>query len=45
MGKVIGKQGRIANAMRDFMAFHDASELIIERSDPVDFGTRLLKAM
>ncbi len=35
----------VAEAMRDFMAFHDATELVIERSAPADFGDRLLKAM
>ncbi len=34
-----------AAAMRDFMAFHKANELVIERSQPEEFGTRLLKAL
>ncbi|MCI0439251.1 MAG: winged helix DNA-binding domain-containing protein [Chloroflexi bacterium] len=34
-----------AEAMRDFMAFHDARELVIERSAPAEFGDKLLKAM
>jgi uncharacterized protein len=35
----------IARAMRDFMAFHQARELVIERSEPVAFGKKLLVAM
>jgi uncharacterized protein YcaQ len=35
----------IANAMRDFMIFHDAKELVIERSDPAVFGKKLMSAM
>jgi uncharacterized protein len=33
----------IAACMRDFMAFHSANELIIERSEPVDFSNKLMK--
>jgi uncharacterized protein YcaQ len=33
----------IAAAMRDFMAFHAAKELVIEHSQPVSFSKRLLK--
>ncbi|HEY5270733.1 MAG TPA: crosslink repair DNA glycosylase YcaQ family protein [Anaerolineales bacterium] len=33
----------IASAMRDFMAFHEAKELVIERSEPAAFGKKLLK--
>jgi hypothetical protein len=32
----------IAAAMRDFMSFHEAKELIIERSEPEAFGKKLL---
>lgn len=35
----------IAAAMRDFMAFHDADELVIERSVPAVFGDKLLAAL
>ena len=35
----------VAAAMRDFMAFHSASDLIIDRSEPLKFGERLLKAL
>ncbi len=35
----------VAAAMRDFMAFHAARELVIERSQPPQFGERLLKAL
>jgi len=32
-----------AAAMRDFMAFHEARELVIERSEPAAFAVELLK--
>ena len=35
----------IAAAMRSFLAFHEASNLVIERSVPADFGDRLLRAI
>jgi hypothetical protein len=35
----------VAAAMRDFIRFHQAQTLVIERSDPADFGALLLKAM
>jgi uncharacterized protein YcaQ len=35
----------VAAAMRDFLAFHNASELVIERSQPEEFGPRLLAKM
>ena len=35
----------VATAMRDFMKFHDAKELVIERSEPASFGKKLLKAL
>ncbi len=35
----------VANAIRDFMKFHHASALVIERSEPVEFGARLLAAV
>ncbi len=34
-----------AATMRDFMAWHGATDLVIERSDPAEFGTRLLAAL
>jgi hypothetical protein len=35
----------VATAMRDFMKFHEANELVIERSEPAAFGRKLLKAL
>ncbi len=35
----------IAGAMRDFMAFHEAKDLFIERSEPAAFRRKLLKAI
>jgi len=35
----------MAAAMRDFLAFHEARELVIERSQPAAFGPRLLAAL
>ncbi len=35
----------IAAAMRDFMSFHEAKELIIERSEPEAFGNKLLASI
>lgn len=35
----------VATAMRDFLAFHNAAELVIERSQPAEFSTRLLNAL
>ncbi len=35
----------VAGAMRDFMAFHNASDLVIERSDPAAFGAKLLAVL
>jgi len=35
----------VAAAMRDFLAFHAAKDLVIERSQPETFGTKLLAAM
>jgi uncharacterized protein len=35
----------VATAMRDFLAFHDARNLVIERSDPPQFGAKLLLAL
>jgi uncharacterized protein YcaQ len=32
----------VAAALRDFMVFLDATRLVIERSEPVDFGKKLL---
>jgi hypothetical protein len=35
----------VAAALRDFLAFHKAKELVIEKSDPPAFGKKLLKAI
>ena len=35
----------VAVAMRDFLAWHGATDLVIERSDPAEFGDRLLAAL
>jgi uncharacterized protein YcaQ len=35
----------VARAMRDFMSFHDAQDLLIEHSQPKSFGKRLLAAL
>ncbi len=35
----------VARAMRDFMKFHNATELVIECSDPIEFGENLEAAM
>ena len=35
----------VARAMRDFMRFHHATNLVIERSDPAEFGAKLMAAM
>ena len=35
----------VAAAMRDFLAWHGASDLVIERSQPDEFGARLLAAL
>jgi len=35
----------VANAMRDFMRFHQAKELVIERSQPEELGAQLLKTL
>ncbi len=35
----------VARAMRDFMKFHKATDLAIERSEPAEFGKRLEAAM
>jgi uncharacterized protein YcaQ len=34
-----------ASAMRDFMKFHAAHDLVIERSQPAEFGEKLLSAL
>jgi uncharacterized protein YcaQ len=33
----------VAHAMRDFMQFHDATDLVVDRSTPDDVRTRLLE--
>ena len=35
----------VATAMRDFLAFHQAGDLIVEQSFPPDFGRRFLAAL
>ncbi|HLV44438.1 MAG TPA: crosslink repair DNA glycosylase YcaQ family protein [Aggregatilineales bacterium] len=35
----------VAGAMRDFMAFHSATELVVEHSNPPEFGDKLLAAL
>jgi len=35
----------VAQAMRDFMAFNRARELVIEKSQPEEFGEKLLKVL
>ncbi|MBN1286028.1 MAG: YcaQ family DNA glycosylase [Anaerolineae bacterium] len=35
----------VAGAMRDFMAFHEAGDLVVERSEPATFGERLTAAL
>ena len=35
----------VSRAMRDFMRFHEATDLVIEHSDPPEFGDRLTAAM
>lgn len=35
----------LAEAMRDFMAFHKASDLLIEHSDLLDFGRKVMAAL
>ena len=34
-----------ASAMRDFLAFHEANDLVIERSKPLEFGGKLLSTL
>jgi uncharacterized protein YcaQ len=35
----------VASAMRDFMRFHNARDLVIDNSQPAAFGKKLLKAL
>jgi len=35
----------VADSMRDFLAFHDAKDLVIERSQPEEFGKKLLEIL
>jgi uncharacterized protein YcaQ len=35
----------VAVTLRDFLAFHQADDLVIERSEPEEFGERLLAAL
>jgi hypothetical protein len=36
---------RLASAMRDFMRFHAATDLVVERSNPKGFGAKLIRAL
>jgi hypothetical protein len=40
-----GMVGDVAQAMGDFMQFHEATELVVKRSTPNAFGAQLLKAL
>jgi uncharacterized protein YcaQ len=35
----------VAAAMRDFLTFHQAKDVVIEKSNPTEFGEKLLKAL
>ncbi len=35
----------VASAMRNFMDFHEAKDLVIERSEPAIFGRKIMKAI
>jgi uncharacterized protein YcaQ len=35
----------VATAMRDFLSFHKAHDLVVEHSEPEEFGARLLAAL
>lgn len=35
----------IAAALRDFMAFHEAKTLVIDKSNPADFGSKLMAVL
>jgi uncharacterized protein YcaQ len=35
----------VAAALRDFMGFHRATELVVERSEPAEFGEKLLRVI
>jgi hypothetical protein len=35
----------VAGTMRDFLKFHQAKDLVIERSQSEEFGKKLLKAL
>ncbi len=35
----------LAGALRDFMAFHGAGDLVVERSQPAELGPKLLRAL
>jgi hypothetical protein len=35
----------VRRALKDFMAFHQASDLAIERSQPGEWGQKVLKAL
>ena len=35
----------VARAMRDFLAFHDATDLVVDESTPSEFGRKLMAAL
>jgi uncharacterized protein YcaQ len=35
----------VVTAMRDFMAFHKATELVIEKSEPDEFGAKIIRSL
>ena len=37
--------GNVAGALKDFMKFHQARELVIERSEPAAFGRKIIKSL
>ena len=37
--------GEVASTMRDFMSFHHAKELVIEKSQPLELGKKLLNVL
>jgi hypothetical protein len=37
--------GNVASVLRDFMKFHQARELVIERSEPAVFGKKILRVL
>lgn len=37
--------GNVAGALRDFIKFHLARELVIERSEPAAFGRKIIRLL